>query len=296
MVVLPIEYIEPLFRPPSEADALILQITLGCTWNECAFCEMYSTRKFTVRKQEEVFTEIEASAPFAEMVRKVFLADGNAMALSSRRLHPVLKKINATFPKLKRISCYAMASDFSKKTMEELVALREAGLTQCYIGIESGDDEVLRLMNKNETYDSTVKGLLRAKEAGIKLSVIILNGVGGLKYSRQHAIGSAKALNAIQPGFASVLVLSFPKGTEHYKERFGGEYQPMSIKELLEEMHVFIEHTELENTIFRSNHASNYLVLKGVLGRNKDQFLKALEAVIARPDLANLREEWMRGL
>lgn len=291
-----IEYNEPLFRPPSEGDALILQATLGCTWNKCAFCDMYSSKKFTLRKEGDVFKEIESVSVYSQHIRKVFLADGNAMSLSTKRLLPILNKIKEHFPRIKRVSAYAMASDFQRKTMEELRILKEAGLKQAYIGIESGDDEVLTLMNKGETRDSTIEGLLRAKEAGIKISVIILNGVGGKKYSEQHAIGSAEVLNAVQPEFASVLVLSFPFGVERYQERFGGEYEPMRIADLLEEVRLFMHETNLESTIFRSNHASNYLVLSGVLGKDKQRFIQQLDNAISNPELANLREEWMRGL
>lgn len=292
----PIVYNEPLFRPPSEADALIIQVALGCTWNDCAFCEMYTSKKFTVRKQEDLFAEIDYAAQFADRVRKVFLADGNAMALSNRRLLPLLDKINQAFGRLKRISCYAMASDFLKKSHEELVELRENGLTQAYIGIESGDDAVLGFMNKQETADSTIEGLLKAKKAGIKLSVIILNGIGGKQYSEQHAMGSAKVLNAVQPEFASVLVLSFPKGLEHFKKRYKANYEPLEVIDLLKEVEVFLQHTELESTIYRSNHASNYLALGGVLGRDKAAMLNQLQVAIANPQLANLRPEWARGL
>jgi len=174
--------------------------------------------------------------------------------------------------------------------------LQESGLKMIYVGIESGDDEVLKFINKGETYNSTVEGLLKAKEAGIKLSVIILEGVGGLKYSEQHAINSAKILNAIQPEFASVLVLSFPYGIEHYKQKFLGNYIPMTISNLLKEMRIFVENIQLQNTIFRSNHASNYLVLNGILNRDKLLFLDKIDFAIKNPEIAGLRKEWQRGL
>ncbi len=165
-----------------------------------------------------------------------------------------------------------------------------------YVGIESGDDEVLRLMDKGETFLSVREGLLLAKETGIKLSVIILEGVGGLKYSKQHAENSAKILNDVQPEFASVLVLSFPFGIGRYRDRFKGEYIPMDIPSLLYEMQVFISNIKLTGTIFRSNHASNYLVLNGILSRDKEKFLEKIEFAIHHPDAAGLRREWQRGL
>ncbi len=292
----PIEYTQPLFRPPSEADSLILQITHGCTWNKCSFCEMYTSKKFRIKKEEDIFKEIEAVAEILPGIRKIFLADGNPMVLPADKLKRILDKIYQALPKARRVTTYALPRDIISKTPEELKMLRESGLTMVYVGIESGDDEVLGFMNKGETYSSTVEGLLKAKEAGIKLSVIILEGVGGLKYSEQHAINSAHILNAIQPEYASVLVLSFPFGTKHYKQKFLGEYIPMTIPDLLKEMKTFISHIQLENTIFRSNHASNYLVLNGILARDKQQFLERIDFAIKNPHLAGLREEWQRGL
>ena len=292
----PIEYSEPLFRPPSEADSLILQITNGCTWNKCSFCEMYSTKKFSVKKEEDIFKEIEEVSELIPDIRKIFLADGNPLVLSTEKLKRILDKISKTFPKVRRVTTYALPRDIISKTPEELKLLQESGLKMIYVGIESGDDEVLKFINKGETYNSTVEGLLKAKEAGIKLSVIILEGVGGLKYSEQHAINSAKILNAIQPEFASVLVLSFPYGIEHYKQKFLGNYIPMTISNLLKEMRIFVENIQLQNTIFRSNHASNYLVLNGILNRDKLLFLDKIDFAIKNPEIAGLRKEWQRGL
>jgi radical SAM superfamily enzyme YgiQ (UPF0313 family) len=292
----PIKYDEPLFRPPSEAESLILQVTLGCTWNKCAFCEMYSTKNFSIKKEEDVLKEIEYAGRKYQGLRKVFLADGNPMVLSSMKLLTILNAIKEHMPTVRQVSTYALPKDVICKTPVELKALKDAGLRQIYVGIESGDDELLGLISKGETYDSTVEGMLKAKEAGIKLSVIILNGLGGKNYSSQHAVNSARVLNAVQPEFASALVLSFPFGEEHYKQKFKGNYVPMSIKDLLKEMEEFVSHTELQGTIFRSNHASNYLVLSGILGRDKQDFLQRIRFAIDNPGQAGLRKEWQRGL
>lgn len=292
----PIHYDEPLFRPPSEADSLILQVTYGCSWNKCSFCEMYTSKNFKVKKEEEVLKEIQDVAKLMPDVRKVFLADGNPMVLSTKKLLTILNAIHKAFPKNRRVSTYALPQDILSKSKEELIELREAGLKMVYVGIESGDDQVLQMINKSETSSSTIEGLLKAKEAGIKLSVIILEGVGGMSYSEQHAINSAKILNHIQPELASLLVLSFPYGVEQYKQRFLGKYVPMSIPDLLKEMRIFISNIELESTIFRSNHASNYLVLNGILSRDKQLFLDKINFTIENPNLAGLREEWERGL
>ena len=292
----PISYHEPLFRPPSEAYSLILQPTIGCSWNRCAFCEMYTTKKFSIRDIKEVKAEISAMKAHADEVRKVFLADGNAMALSADYLMELLNSLNESFPRLIRVSIYALPKDLLAKTDEELQALREAGLKLIYVGIESGDDEVLQMVNKGESHATTVEGILKAKTAGIKSSVMILNGLGGKKYSRQHAENSARVINAVQPEFLSTLVLSYPHGIEHYQKRFKGDFVPCDIPDLLEELRIFISKTELEQSIFRSDHASNYLILKGTLGREKERMLQEIDAAIANPGMAGLRPEFLRGL
>jgi len=291
-----INYDEPLFRPPSEAYSLILQVSLGCAWNKCAFCEMYSSKQFRLRPEEEVFSEIEMLATQAHQVRKVFLADGNAMVLSFDKLIRLLDKLNATFPKLNRVSAYALPRDIESKTDEELRILADKGLKLLYVGIESGDDELLDRINKGEDYKSTSRALQKARKAGIKLSVMILNGLGGQNYSKQHAINSAKLVNEIQPEFLSTLVLSYPYGEEHFKQKFKGEFIPLNSIELIAEMKVFIETLELENNVFRSDHASNYLILRGNLNRDKQELLDRINGVLNDPANAKLRPEWMRGL
>lgn len=290
------KYEEPVFRPPSEAYSLIFQVTIGCSWNNCAFCEMYTSKKFRIKSIEDVRDEIRSFAEFSPKTRKIFLADGNAMVLSTSKLLEILETINNSFPKLMRISSYAIAKDIENKSVEELIQLKEAGLKLLYVGIETGDDQLLQMVQKGETSASTIKNLLKVKEAGIKLSVMIINGLGGKIYSDQHAINSAHVVNAIQPEYLSTLVLSFPFGVDHYKGRFKGVYQEMSIIELLEEQLLFISHTELEYVVFRSDHASNYLSLKGILSRDKERMQDQLRTAIYDPQNASLREEWQRGL
>ena len=291
---LPIEYNQPLFRPPSEANSLILQVTLGCSNNECAFCEMYKTKKFTVRKFEEIQKEINDVANLNVSIRKVFLADGDAFVLSPKRLIEICNEVRLRLPSVQRITAYALPSNINKKSNEELKQLKAAGLKMLYIGVESGDDEVLEMVSKGETFETTKKALLKLKEAGIKASVMVLVGLGGRKYSNQHAINSAKLLNAVQPEFASTLVLTFYSGVAKYISEFKGDFQEMSTRELLEELQLFMQNLELEETIFRSDHASNYLVLKGQLGKDKQLFLKQLDDAINGRQ--GLRPEWMRGL
>lgn len=292
----PFSYEEPMFRPPSEAYSLILQPTIGCSWNRCAFCEMYTSKKFRIRELGEVQDEIKTIGEMQADIRKVFLADGNAMVLPVDYLMELLNALKKTFPKLNRVSAYALPGDLLSKTDEELLMIREAGLKLIYVGIESGDDEVLKMINKGETAATSVEGLLKAKKAGIRSSVMILSGLGGKTYSRQHAENSAVVVNAIQPEFLSTLVLSYPHGMEHYKKRFKGDFEPCDIPDLLGELKIFIGATELDQTVFRSDHASNYLILKGNLGREKERMLQEIDAALENPGMAGLRPEWMRGL
>ncbi len=292
----PLQYDMPLFRPPSEARSLIFQVTLGCSWNRCAFCEMYPDKPFKVKNEKVIREEITKTAAVFPHAGKIFLADGNAMVLSFKRLQNILNLINQAFPEVTRISSYALPQDILLKSIKELVQLKKNGLKLIYVGIESGDDELLKLVNKGETSESTVNGLRKAKEAGIKTSVMILTGLGGKKYLEQHAINSAKIVNLTKPDYLSTLVLMFPQGISHYKKRFAGTYIPMTIEDTLNEMKLFLSHTELERTIFRSDHASNYLTLKGTLSRDKEQFLDKIKNAIQSPREVGIRPEWLRGL
>ncbi|MCF6171133.1 MAG: radical SAM protein [Bacteroidales bacterium] len=292
----PIQYNQPLFRPPSEARSLILQLTLGCSWNSCAFCEMYTAKRFKVRRSEDVAREIDQSQRVDPMIRKVFLADGNAFVLSADKLMDVLEKLNASFPRLMRVSAYALPKDILSKSDNELKKLVAHGLKLLYVGIESGDDELLGRVNKGETFFSTAEALVKARNAGIKLSVMVLNGLGGKNFSEQHAINSALLVNKIQPEYLSTLVLSFPFGEAHFTKQFNGNFQVLSTIELIAEMGIFIQYLDLEKTIFRSDHASNYLILKGLLNRDKEALLEKIKRVLDKPAHAALRPEWLRGL
>jgi radical SAM superfamily enzyme YgiQ (UPF0313 family) len=279
------DYDEPVFRPPSEAYSLIIQATIGCSWNKCAFCEMYTSKKFRPRKIDDVVDEVKEAGELNDDINKIFLADGNAFCLSTDKLLKILNAIKEYMPKVRRVSAYALPTDISRKSNEELKELSDAGLKLLYVGIESGDDEILKLIDKGETYKSTVDGLIKGQNAGINNSIMIINGIGGKLYSAQHAINSAKILNEIQPYYASTLVLSFPYGVEQYQKRFKAEYQGMTTQELLLELKLFIENLELNQTIFRSDHASNYLVLKGNLSRDKNRFLNELNNAINKVTL-----------
>jgi len=295
----PIQYDEPLFRPPSEGKSLIIQITLGCSWNECSFCEMYTSKRFKARKEEEVFKDIEAFSPYRDQISKVFLADGDPLVLSTKRFLRILEKLKQTFPKLRRISTYASPSNLDKKSPAELKDLFDAGLTLLYVGIESGDDAVLEYIKKGETFKTIIDGLNKSKVVGMESSVMIINGVGGKHFTKQHAVNSAMVLNETQPKYASTLVLTAHKGFEHFKTRLSAkipvEFEMLNQFELFTEMKLFMETLELDETIFRSDHASNILVLKGVLGKSKQQFLEQIDFAINHPSLANLRPKLYGG-
>ena len=298
MQYLDINYIEPVFRPPSEARSLILQVTNGCSYNACSFCEMYQEpqKKFKPKPQSEIEQEVKKIATQQPGISRFFLADGDAMTLSIRRLREILLCLRAHFPRLERVTAYCLPRNLKKKSVEELRELKELGLTMVYVGCESGDDKVLELVKKGETFESSKEALLKLKQAGIKSSVMILNGLGGRKFSKQHAINSAKLMNETQPEFVSTLVVSFPLGEERFRAGFDGAYEPLTQSELFEEIRLLIDSLELEHTVFRSDHASNYLVLKGTLGEDKQRLLDTIDQAIHQPGKIPLRQEWQRGL
>ena len=279
----PINYDEPLFRPPSEGRSLIIQVTLGCSWNKCAFCEMYTTKQFKVRKEEDIFNDIHAFKPYANDIRRVFLADGDAVVLSTNKLLKILTELKNTFPNLNRISAYASPRNLNDKTESELKEQKDAGLNLLFVGIESGDNDVLKAVNKGETFSTIVSGLNKSKQAGLNSSVMIINGLGGKQFIEQHAINSAKILNETQPKYASTLVLTAYKGLDLLKSKYLGNFEELSQIEQLKEMQIFIENTNLEETIFRSDHVSNHLILKGILGKDKESFLQKIEIAIKNP-------------
>lgn len=294
----PLHYIEPVFRPPSEARSLILQVTNGCSWNKCTFCDMYTAdqKRFRPKPIEELEKELKALGEAGYPVRRVFLADGDAMTLSVRRLEEVLRLINDYFPDVQRISSYCLPRNLKNKSVEDLQKLQSLGLSLMYVGCETGDDELLELIQKGETYQSSLDALTKIKQSGMKSSVMILNGLGGPELSEQHASNSARLMNEAQPDYLSTLVVEFPMGSERFAEPFNGRWRKLEQMELFREMEVLLDELELEKTIFRSDHASNYLVLKGTLGKDKEVLLNQVRTAINRPGMIPLRQEWQRGL
>ena len=296
MIRLP--YIEPVFRPPSEAGSLILQVTNGCSWNRCTFCEMYTQpqKRFRLKPQDRIDEDLRAVARSGAPVRRVFLADGDAMALSVRRLGLILEAIRRHLPGVQRVASYCLPRNLRRKSAAELAELRSLGLELFYVGCESGDDQVLECVSKGETFASSLDALRKIKAAGAKSSVMILNGMGGQRYSEQHALNSARLMNAAQPEYLSTLVVSFPAGDARYRAGFGGDFEPLDQPGLFRELLCLLEHLDLDRTVFRSDHASNYLVLKGTLNRDRDRLLDTVRDALERPGSVHLRPEWLRGL
>ncbi|MEW8193348.1 MAG: radical SAM protein [Candidatus Thiodiazotropha sp.] len=291
-------YVEPVFRPPSEAESLILQVTNGCSWNRCPFCEMYTEpqKRFKPKPIEAIRKELQHFVSMKIPVRRVFLADGDAMTLSYRRLHQIMQAINEYLPDIQRVSAYCLPRNIKNKSVDELQTLRQMGLELLYIGCETGDDLVLERVEKGETWQTSLDALLKLQQAGIRRSVMILNGLGGTRYSEQHALNSASLMNESQPEYLATLVVSFPKGQQRLQQGYAGEFEMLNLRQLLEEMEVLLSALELEKTIFRSDHASNYLILKGVLNKDKERLLNQVRSAITNPELTNFREEWQRGL
>jgi len=294
----PVRYVDPVFRPPSEARSLILPVTDGCSWNRCTFCEMYTEpqKRFRARDEHEVLESIRRCGErFGPDVRRVFLADGDALVLPTRRLLDILVAIRTHMPAVHRVSSYCLPRNLRKKSVSELRDLADAGLALAYVGAESGDDEVLRLVNKGETHDSTLDALQKLRQAGIGRSVMILNGLGGAALSARHADGSARLANAAQPEYLSTLVVTFQKGEERFRSAFP-DWEPLAPDGLFREMERFLAQLELARTVFRSDHASNWLVLRGTLNADKDRLLMQVRAAIESPHAAALRPAWARGL
>ncbi len=277
---------------------MILPLTDGCSWNRCTFCEMYTDpqKRFRPRSEAEVLESIRrCGQEHGGETRRVFLADGDALTLSTRRLTTVLEAIRRELPAVHRVSSYCLPRNLRNKSAAELKDLADLGLSLVYVGAESGDDEVLARVNKGETFASEQEALDKLAEAGIKRSVMILNGLGGQALSRQHALNSAKLMNASQPEYLSALVVSFPTGEERFRANFPN-WEPLGVVGLMEEMEMFVSALELKRTVFRSDHASNWLILRGTMGADKWRLLDELRAAIAAPKEARLRPAWARGL
>ena len=237
-------------------------------------------KRFQPKAIEEIENELKFLSENNFPITRVFLADGDATSLSMRRLKEILQLINQYFPNLQRVSSYCLPRNLLNKSVSELKELQEMGLKILYVGCESGDTELLSLVEKGESFESSLEALQKIKAAGIKSSVMILNGLGGPKYSRQHALASAELMNQAQPEYLSTLVPEFPFGSQRFEKGFNGDWRALSRMELFLEMKLLMENLNLNKTIFRSDHASNHLILKGVLGRDKTRLIEEIDLAI----------------
>ncbi|MEI6667250.1 MAG: radical SAM protein [Acidobacteriota bacterium] len=284
----------PVFRPPSEADSLILQATIGCSHNRCAFCGMYATKRFRIRTDEEIRADIDqARAALGPGVRRVFLADGDALCLSPRRLTAILDLLNAAFPQLQRIGAYANARDVLSKTGDELAALRSRKLRMLYVGLESGDPETLEAIDKGATPGDIVEAVRRARLAGMTVSVMVLIGLAGVERSLEHARRSAEAINQMAPEFTALLTYTPVPGTALCDRIGSGLATLPSPRGSLDEIRTFVDALECQ-TYFTCNHASNYLPMTGRMPQSKAKLIGAIDAALAGH--VAIRPECLRGL
>jgi len=274
----------PVFRPPSEANSFILRVTIGCSHNRCTYCNMYRTVDFSVRTMAEIMAQINAAKSYKEFIRRIFLADGNALVLATDKLLEILAILKETFPKLRRVACYAGPKDILLKTPQELELLYDAGLTLVYYGMESGDDEVLSHVNKGVDAQQSIAAGQRVVASGIKLSIMVIVGLGGKAGSKAHAFHTAEAINAIRPNMLSALTLMMYRGSELRAEYERGQFEILSPAESMGELYELISALEIpreNHCLFRSNHISNHIALAGTLPHDKQQLLSAAKQGMA---------------
>jgi radical SAM superfamily enzyme YgiQ (UPF0313 family) len=289
------KYEGAIFRPPSEADSLILQITVGCSHNRCTFCGSYKEKSFRIKTFEEIKEDIDEAAQSGWSFDRVFLADGDALIIPQRRLLEVMAYLKEKLPRLRRVGAYANAKGVLKKTAEQLRELKEAGLGIIYLGVESGDQVVLDRVCKGTTYEKLVQAGTMVKEAGIKLSVTVLLGIGGRERSREHAVATGRILTEMDPEYVGALSLIIVPGTPLHEEITKGDFALPTPFELIEELRTMIEHTNMHGLFF-SNHASNYLPIKARMPKDKEATLRLIDEVLAKRDPALLRPEYFRAL
>ena len=287
-------YYGAVYRPPSEAYSLIVQVTYGCSHNTCAFCSMYKEKRFALRPLDEVLEDFHIARQTYRHVDKVFLADGDALVRKASELYTILDTIRELFPECQRVTSYASPASIRIRTDEELQTLRAKGLTMVYMGLESGCDEVLKLMRKGHMSDEIVAMGQKVRRNGIALSVTAITGLGGPELLEQHAIETAKAFNAMNPEYIGMLTLMVEPGTPLYDWVRDGKFQLLTQTQVLRETRLLVENLDSPGSVFRMNHASNYLVLKGTLNQDKEVMLRTIEA--AEHDLSRLRLEEWRGL
>lgn len=283
-----------VFRPPSEARSLIVQVTYGCSHNTCCFCDMYKEKRFTIRPLQEVLEDFAMARQYYSHVGRVFLADGDALMRKQEDLEIILDYVRETFPECERVTSYASPGSIHAKTPEQLAALREKGLEMVYMGLESGSDAVLELMQKGHTAASIIAAGQKVRAAGIKLSVTAISGLGGQAMWQTHAVETGKAFSAMKPEYIGILTLMQEPGTPLVEWIRRGEFQVLTPTQTLQETALMLRNIDSEGSVFRMNHASNYLNLRGTLNQDLDAMLARIEAGLNAPD--RLKPEQFRAL
>ncbi len=290
-----LNYDAPLYRPPSEARSLIFQVTLGCSFNECSFCDMYRSKDYSERPWDEVRAEIDLMAAQAPETRRVFLADGDALNLDAAYLERIVRHVRGKFPRLERISCYAMPMNILKKTPGELEALNRAGLDMFYLGIETGSDVILKKVTKGATSRTIIKSVNKAKDAGYTVSCMVILGLGGRTHSEDHVNGTAEVINACAPHYVGALTLYLENGIkQEFLDKFGEPFVRIDDDGALEELRGLVSRVESKDEIvFRANHGSNAYTVKGTFPQDKQAMLDKIEWMRAHPETA--RPQGLRG-
>jgi len=281
-------------RPPSEAYSILLQVTVGCSHNKCAFCGTYKDKRFTIKDDKVILNDILFAAKYMRRQDRIFLMDGDALIIPQKRLLWILEKIEEYLPWVKRVGSYANAKSIRMKSLEELKELRAHGLGILYLGVESGDDETLKAINKGTSAQNLIEQGRKVKESDMKLSITVLLGIAGRKKSRQHARATGELLSAIDPNYIGALTVMVIPGTPLYESLEKGDYELLDQREILLELREMISHTNLTRGLFFSNHASNYLPVKARLPKGKQQALDLIDSALKGE--TPLRPDWIRGL
>jgi radical SAM superfamily enzyme YgiQ (UPF0313 family) len=287
-------YDYPLYRPPSEANSMIFQVTLGCSFNKCSFCNMYRTKEYSERPWDEIKAEIDMAAKFYPDTRRIFLADGDAINLSNDRMIQILKYLYEKFPAIERISCYAMPKNLMQKSDNELKELRLAGLHMLYVGIETGNDIVLKKVTKGATYKTLVQACQKAKRHGFVLSCMVILGLGGKAYTKEHARDTAKVLSEAAPDYVGALTLHLEEGVyNEFMEKFGEPFVPLEDSEVLDELEMLVAGFDPKMpVVFRANHASNVYSIGGTMPDDKEKILTLVKNLKSHPEM--LKPKFLR--
>lgn len=284
-----------IYRPPSEAYSLLVQVTIGCTHNKCTFCKMFKNKKFRIRKQEEIIEDLAWARNTYRRVERMFLCDGDALALSNNRLMPILNYIKENFPECERVTIYGRANDVLKKTDEEMRALYEAGITMVYIGAESGSDEVLKAVNKGVTRQELIDAVKKIEACGMESSVTFISGLAGKDGWEDHAIQTGTMISEMNPSYVGLLTLMVEHNVPMYDDIQSGKLRLLTAEEVMAETLLMLEHTNVDKKcVFRSNHASNYVSLRGDLPQDKEKMMNMLRRAMENHDM--FKDERFRAL